>query len=78
MLDSNTIHSFVHPRVVKLMGVEPTQGAALTVAVANGNQVLHHDIGLSWIIIKLDLSFSVEGGDRQVIVHSHLYVPEGL
>ena len=40
MLDSGTMHSFVCPRVVKSMGVEPSQGAALTVTMANGNQVL--------------------------------------
>ena len=37
MLDSCTMHSFVHPRVVNSMGVESSQGAVLTVAMANGN-----------------------------------------
>ena len=68
MLDSGAVHSFVHPRVVKLMGVEPLQGAALTVSVANGNQVLCGDV------VELDLTFLVEGGDRQVVAHSCLYV----
>ena len=72
MLDSSTTHSFVHPRVVKTMGVEPSQGAALTVTVAYRNQVLYGHI------IELDLIFSFEGGDRQVVVHSCLYVLEGL
>ena len=58
MLDSGTMHNFVHPRVVKSMGVEPLQGAALTVTVTNGNQVLCHDV------VELDLVFSVESGDR--------------
>ena len=66
MLDSGTMHSFVHPRVVKSMGVEPSQGTALTVTVTNGNQVLCHDV------VELD------GGDLQVVAHSCLYVLEGL
>ena len=45
MLDSGTMHSFMHPRVVKSMGVEPSQGAALTITVTNGNQVML----FSWI-----------------------------
>ena len=72
MLDSGAMHSFVHPRVVKLMVVEPSQGAALTVTVVNGNQVLCLNV------IELDLTFLVEGGDRQVVAHSHLYVLKGL
>ena len=72
MLDSGAMHSFVHPRVVKSMGVALLQGAALTVTMANGNQVLCQDI------VELDLTFSAESGDRQVVVHSHLYMLEGL
>ena len=72
MLDSGAMHSFVHPRVVKLMDVEPPQGAALTVTVANGNQVLCHDV------VELDLISLTEGGDRQVVVLSCLYVLERL
>ena len=72
MLDSCAMHSFVHPRVVKSMGVESSQGAVLTVTMANGHWVLHHDI------FELDLTFLAEGGDRQVEAHSCLYVLEGL
>ena len=54
MLDSGALHSFVHPRVVKSMGVEPSQGAALTVTVAYGNHVLCCDV------FKLDLTFLAE------------------
>ena len=72
MLDSGTMHSFVDPRVIKLMGVEPLQGTALTVTVANGYQVLCRDI------VELDLTFSAEGGDRQVVAHSCLYGLEDL
>ena len=68
MLDSGAMYSFVHPRVVKSMYVEPLQGAASTVTVANGNQMLCRDV------VELDLTFMVEGGDHQVVVHSHLYV----
>ena len=39
MLDSGAMHSFVHPRVVKSMGVKPLQGVALTVTVTNGNML---------------------------------------
>ena len=45
------MHSFVHPRVVKSMGVEPLQGAELTVNMANENQVLCRDV------VELDLTF---------------------
>ena len=72
MLDCGETHSFVHPRVVKSMGVEPSQGAAFTVAVANGNRVLCCDV------VELDLTFLAEGGDCLVVAHSHLYVLEGL
>ena len=66
------MHSFVHPRVVKSMDVEPSQDVVLTVTVANGNQVLCHDV------VELDLTFLAEGGDHQVVAHSCLYVLEGL
>ena len=72
MLDSGTTDSFMHPRVLKSMGVEPSQGTALAVTVANGNQMLCHNV------LELDLTFSVEGGDHQVVVHSCLYVLDGL
>ena len=72
MLDSVTMHGFVHPRVVKLMGVRPSQGAALTVIVVNGNQVLYRDLP------ELEITFQVEGGNCQVVVHSCLCVIEGL
>ena len=66
------MHSFVHPRVVKLIGVYLSQGTALTVTVANGNQMLCCDV------FELDLIFLAEGRDCQVVVHSCLYVLEGL
>ena len=72
MLDSGAMQSFLHPRVVKPMGVKPLQGAVLTVTMANGNQVLCCDI------VELDLTFLVEGRDRQVVAHSCLYVLESL
>ena len=54
------------------MGVEPSQGAALTVSVTNEYQVLCRDV------VELDFTFLVEVGDHQVVAHSHLYVLEGL
>ena len=54
MLDSSTMHSFVHPRFAKSIGLEPLQGAALTVTIANGKQVLCNDV------VELDLTFLVE------------------
>ena len=66
------MHSFVHPRVVKSMGVEPLQGAELTVTMANGNQVLCRDV------VELDLTFLMKVGDHQVVAHSCLYLLEGL
>ena len=66
------MHSFVHPRVAKLMGMKPFQGALLTVTIANGNKVLQRDV------FDMDSTFLTEGRDHQVVVHSPLYVLEGL
>ena len=66
------MHSFVHPRIVQTMEAQPSEGAVLTVAVANGSKVLCNDVHL------LNLTFTVEGGDRQVTVSSQLYVLDGL
>ena len=44
----------------------------LTVTVANGGKILCIDVR------SLDLTFTVEGGDRQVTVSSQLYVLDGL
>ena len=72
MLDSGAMHSFVHPRIVQSMEAQPSEGAVLTVFVANGSKALCRDVHL------LDLMFTVEGGDRQVTVSSQLYVLDGL
>ena len=64
MLDSGATHSFVHPRVVKSTGASPSEGAVLTVMVANGNKQLCTDV------CELNLKVSAEGGDRQVVVKS--------
>ena len=40
MLDSSATQSFVHPRIVQLTEVQPSQGAVLIVAVANGSKLL--------------------------------------
>ena len=58
MLDSGAMHSFVHPHIVQLMEVQPSEGAVLTVIVANGIKVLCKDVHM------LDLQFTAEGGDR--------------
>ena len=49
-----------------------SEGAVLTVTMANGTKVLCNDVHL------LDLTFTAEGGDRQVTVSSQLYVLDGL
>ena len=72
MLDSGAMHSFVHPRLVQTTEVQPSEGAVLTVTVANGSKLLCHDVRM------LDLMFTAEGGDRQVTVSSQLYVLDGL
>ena len=72
MLDSGAMHSFVHPRIVQLTEAQPSEGAVLTVTAANGTQVLCKDL------CTLDLQFTAEGGDRQVIVSLQLYVLGGL
>ena len=62
MLDSGATHSFVHPRIVQKTEVQPSEGAVLTVTVATGSKVLCNDVR------TLDLTFSAEGGNRQVTV----------
>ena len=44
MLDSGAMHSFVHPRIVQLMETQLSEGAVLTVAVANSTKVLCKDV----------------------------------
>ena len=72
MLDIGATYSFVRPCIVQSMEAQPSEGAVLTVTVANGSKALCKDI------CTLDLTFMVEGGDRQVTVSSQLYVLDGL
>ena len=72
MLDIGATHSFVHPHIVQSTEVKPSEGAVLTVTVANGSKALCHDVRI------LGVTFTVEGGDRQVTVLSQLYVLDGL
>ena len=51
---------------------QPSEGAVLTVTMANGSKALFKDVFL------LDLMFTAEGGDRQVTVSLQLYVLDGL
>ena len=72
MLDSGAMHSFVHPCIVQTTEAQPSEGAVLTVTMVNGSKLLLNDVRL------LDLTFSAEGGNRQVTVSSQLYVLNGL
>ena len=72
MLDSGATHSFVHPRIVQTTEAQPSEGAVLTVTVANGSKLLCNDV------CSLDLMFTAKGGDRQVTVVAQLYVLDGL
>ena len=72
MLDSGATHSFVHPRIVQSMVAQPSEGAVLTVTMANGSKALCKDVCM------LDLTFTAKGGDRQVTVSLQLYVLDGL
>ena len=72
MLDSGATHSFVHPHIVQTTAVQPSEGAVLTVTVANRSKLLCNDVCL------LDLTFTAEGGDHQVTVLLQLYVLDGL
>ena len=56
MLDSGATHSFVHPRIILTMEAQPSEGAVLTVTVANGSRALCKDVR------TFDLTFTVEGG----------------
>ena len=58
MLDSRAMHSFFHPHIVQSMEAQPSEGAVLTVTVANGSKALCKDVH------SLDLTFTAEGGDR--------------
>ena len=72
MLNSGATYSFVHPRIVQATEVQPSEGAVLTVTVANGSKVLCYDVR------ALNLTFTVEVGDRQVTMSLQLYVLDGL
>ena len=72
MLDSGAMHSFVHPPIVQTREAQPSEGAVLTVTVANGSKLLCNDV------CSLDLTFAAEGGDHQVTKLSQLYVLDGL
>ena len=72
MLDSGATHSFVHPRIVQTTEAQPSEGAVLTVTVANGTKVFCNDVHM------FNLTFMAEGGDHQVTVSSQLYVLDGL
>ena len=72
MLDSGAMHSFVHLCIVQSMEAQLSEDAVLTVTAPNGSKALCKDIR------KLDLTFTVEGGDRQVTVSLQLYVLDGL
>ena len=72
MLDSGARHSFVHPRIVHTTEAQPSEGAVLTVTVANGTKVLCNDVR------TLKLTFTVVGGDCQVTVSLQLHVLDGL
>ena len=64
--------SFFNPCIVQSMEAQLSEGAALTVTVANGTKLLCKDVPM------LDLMFMAEGGDCQVTVSSQLYVLNGL
>ena len=72
ILDSGAKHSFVPPHIVQTMAAQLSEGAVLTVTVANSTKVLYKDVR------TLDLMFTVEGGDRQVSVSLQLYVLDEL
>ena len=66
------MHSFVHPHIVQPMEAQLSEGTVLTVTVATGSKVLCQDVH------TLDLTFTADGGDRQVTISSQLYVLDGL
>ena len=51
MLDSGATHSFVHPRIVQTTEAEPSEGAMLTVTVANSSKLLCNNV--SSLILRL-------------------------
>ena len=71
-LDSGATHSFEHPRIVQSTEAQLSEGTVLTVIVSNGSKALCKDVHL------LDLTFTAEGGDRQVTVSLQLYVLDEL
>ena len=57
MLDSGATHSFVHPRIAQTTEAQPSEGAVLTVTVANGTKVLCNDVRA----LNLTVMFVSEG-----------------
>ena len=72
MLDSGAMHSFVQTHILQFMEVQPSEGAVLTVTVANGSKILCNDV------CELDLPFTAEGGDLQVTVSLQLFLLDEL
>ena len=66
------MHSFVYPCIVQMMEAQLSEGAVLTVTVANGTKALCEDVR------TLHLMFTAMGGGRQVTVSLQLYVLDGL
>ena len=63
MLESGATHSFVYSCIVQSMATKPSQGAVLTITVANGSKVLCYDVR------TLTLMFAADGrppGDRVI------------
>ena len=55
ILDSGAMNRFVHPPIVQSMEAQPSEGAVLTVTVANGTKAFCKDVH------TLDVTFTAEG-----------------
>ena len=62
MLDSGTMHSFVHPRVVEKTSAAMCKGQKLTVTVGNGSTLISDDV------LEVGLIFTVQGDSSHKVI----------
>ena len=55
ILDSGSMHSFVHPRVVEKTSAATSKGQKLTVTIANGSTSISDDV------LEVGLVFTAQG-----------------
>ena len=73
ILDSDAMHSFVHPRVIQQMFAAMSQQAKLTVTIANGSALISDDV------LEAGLVLTAQGDSLSLVtMQAVLYILEGL